>query len=85
MTFNRKNKIYKWIYNVPELYFKEVLRRNLWRKIERVIERVEVLQNKMIDENLDFGKLVQEDKKEKYYGVCVGMLSTSHQKYTDIY
>lgn len=87
LTFNRKNKIYKWIYNVQDLYFKREYYRNLWRKMRAIIERVEVLQNKMIDENLDFGKLVSGDEKEKYYGVCVECcppLINNTQIFTDI-
>ena len=87
LTFNRKNKIYKWIYNVPYLYFKREYYRNLWRKMRAIIERVEVLQNKMIDENLDFGKLVSGNEKEKYYGVCVECcppLINNTQIFTDI-
>ena len=87
LTFNRKNKIYKWIYDVPELFFKREYYRNLWRKMRAIIERVEVLQNKMIDENLDFRKLVSGDEKEKYYGVCVECcppVTKNIQIFTDI-
>ena len=36
-----------------------------------IIENVEVMKGKLIDDDLNFKKLVSDDKKEKYYGVCV--------------
>ena len=71
LTFNKKSKLYRWIYDVPQLYWKREYYRNLWRKMRAIIENVEVMKGKLIDDDLNFKKLVSDDKKEKYYGVCV--------------
>lgn len=71
LTFNKKSKLYRWIYDVPQLHWKRDYYRNLWRKMRAIIENVEVMKGKLIDDDLNFKKLISDDKKEKYYGVCV--------------
>ena len=69
LSFNRKyGKIL--YFNDKELFANRNYYRNLWRKMRAIIEQVEIMKGKMIGPSLNFKKLVSDDRKEKYYGVC---------------
>jgi len=87
LTFNRKNKLYRWLYNIPQLYIQREYYRNIWRKMKAIIERIEIIQDKLIDEDYNFKNLVSSDEKEKYYGVCIECappLTNNTQIFTNI-
>jgi len=69
LSINLKNNLFKWIRNIPEIYFKRHYYRNLFRKQRAIIETIEDKLNKRIDERTNnFKELIDE---KLYYGVCV--------------
>jgi len=69
LSFNRKYRTSLY-FNDKGLFTNRHYYRNLWRKMRAIIEQVEIRKGKMIGPSLDFKKLISDDKKETYYGVC---------------
>lgn len=69
LSFNRKYGT-SLCFNDQELFTNRHYYRNLWRKMRAIIEQVEIRKGKLIGPSLNFKKLISDDKKETYYGVC---------------
>ena len=69
LSFNRKYRT-SLCFNDKELFTNRHYYRNLWRKMRSIIEQVEIMKGKLIGPSLNFKKLISDDKKETYYGVC---------------
>ena len=69
LSFNRKYGT-SLCFNDQELFTNRHYYRNLWRKMRSIIEQVEIMKGKLIGPSLNFKKLISDDKKETYYGVC---------------
>lgn len=64
------DKSISWIRGVHKIYSKRFYYRNLFEKMISIIQGIELIQDKFIDDTMDFNKLIESNEKELYYGVC---------------
>ena len=63
LTFNKKKQTLQTDIRCSTIILEKGYYRNLWRKMRAIIENVEVMKDKLIDDDLNFKKLVSDDKK----------------------